>query len=76
MTNIKTFKKTISGIIPYMLVFAFDKVFLCFLFDCVDSMGSLICLVLNGFGFCRVGGLRTCEGLVSRTMPAVARALF
>ena len=40
----------------YRLVFAFVKLFLCFLFDCVDSMGSLICLALNGFGFCRVGG--------------------
>ena len=34
--------------------------------------GSLICLVLNGLGIGWHGGLRTSEGLVSQTMPAVA----
>ena len=34
--------------------------------------GSLICLVFNGLGIGWHGGLRTSEGLVSQTMPAVA----
>ena len=38
----------------------------------VSFEGSLICLVLNGLGIGWDGGLRTREGLVSQTMPAVA----